>query len=683
MSLQSTVVSMDTNSEETKAFDDRGFRIVDRLRQSVWIFDIDNARIVWGNQASLQTWQAESLAELQARDMRVGMTETVEKRLRQYQNDFLRDEDIEFKELWTLYPNGEPNTVDVVYSGFRLEDDRMGMMCEAQQEVQLDTEAVRSSEALLHTSVMITLYSASGEPLYRNPAARNCVSNPKERLQNHFAFDTTTSVLNNTTKDEIKTVASVHSKEGQRWHDITARRCHDPISGEGAWLISEVDVSRLKATEERAQFLAEHDLLTGLPNRNYVSIGFQNKIDKIQAKGDVGALIFIDLDRFKDVNDSLGHDAGDLLLKAVADRLSTIQRDGDAVARLGGDEFLLLFGPIEDIGDVEKIACSIQDEISKPISIQGREVRVTPSIGVSMFPENGKNINDLMKHADLAMYHAKENGRDGFAFFSTDLSKAVESRINLESELIVALEKEQFETYFQPRVEIKTNEITGAEALVRWMHPTKGVVSPAMFIPACEASGLIGALGKYVLRQSVAAQRTWSEYGFDIKVSVNLSPIQFAEETLVEDIIQIVEDNGGNPRLIEFEITESVLLGHDKVTVDKLHALVKHGFRIAIDDFGTGYSNLAYLHRYPINCLKIDRSFIIDMDVAQPIVELIVSMARLFNLVVVAEGVETEEQLEVLRGHDCQEYQGFLFEKPVEFSTFSRLLNDCSLKKCA
>ena len=602
------------------------------------------------------------------------MTETVSNRLFQYKTDFLRDEDKQFREIWTLYPNGEPQTVEVVYSGIRLDDGRMAMFCEAVSVDSFDTDALRSAEALLHTSVMITLYTASGDPLYRNPAARSAVRNHRETLADHFVSGSTIQLLHNASEDEVKVVASVHTDKGSAWHDITARRCIDAASGEHAWLISEVDVSRLKATEERAQFLADHDTLTGLPNRNFVSIGFQNRIDQILAAQEKGALIFIDLDRFKDINDTLGHDSGDKLLTCVADRLRNLVTAQDSVARLGGDEFLLLLGPVTSDSSIESLAETIIKELSKTITLQNREVNITPSIGISLFPDNGRNINDLMRHADLAMYHTKDNGRNNFAFFTTDFSEAVESRITLESELVTALQEEQFVTYYQPRVNIRDNSISSAEALVRWIHPEKGLISPATFIPVCEASGLISALGKYVLRQSVQAQREWADSGHNIRVSVNLSPLQFGEESLVSDIIEIVESNGGDPRNIELEITESVLLGHDEATIGKLHALVEHGFRFAIDDFGTGYSNLAYLHRYPIRCLKIDRSFILELDNARPIIELIVSMARLFNLDVVAEGVETEEQLAVLQSYDCQEYQGFLFEKPIPFDDFTALL---------
>ena len=658
-------------------------RDMNRLRQPAWVFDIDKGRILWGNAGCLDIWQADSLEELLDREMGKEMSASVGKRLRQYQVDFLRDDGAEFCEIWTLYPKGEPRTVEVVYTGILLDDGRMAMFCEALQEQQLSAEALRSAEALLHTSVMITLYAATGEPLYRNPAARSIVCSVHEKLEDHFASPYTMKTLNAASVDEVNTVAGVCTVDGERWHDITARRCFDAVSGDHAWLISEVDVSKLKATEERAQFLARHDTLTGLPNRNHVSTDFQNCIDQLLARGKRGVIIFIDLDHFKSINDTLGHAAGDELLVEIANRLTSLKRQEFAVARLGGDEFLLLAGPVEDSVTPRSIADEVGAVISQPVMLQGRELKVTSSIGISTFPDNGQNIDELMRHADLAMYHAKDTGRDSFAFFSQDMSDAMETRFNLESELRTALEQDQFVAYFQPRVNVHTNQVVGAESLVRWIHPQRGMVPPDAFIPVCEACGLINTLGKVVFEQSIRAQVQWAEQGFDLQVSVNLSPLQFGEETLVSDLINMVRDNGGRADRIEFEITESVLLGHDETTIEKIHALVDYGFGIAIDDFGTGYSNLAYLHRYPLSCLKIDRSFIEVIDTARPIVELIVSMARLFELDVVAEGVETQQQLNALKLLGCQEYQGFLFEKAMDIDSFSGLLNSTRDRLCA
>lgn len=645
-----------------------------RLRRATWVFDVDHCKVIWSNNSALHLWSADTLEELASREMGKDMSASVSKRLRQYLNDFEQDEAAVFSEIWTLYPNKEPCTLDMIYSGIRLSDGRMGLFCEASRRTELDAQALRSAEALLHTSVMITLYAADGEPLYRNPAARSSAHNSNDTLDQHFRSEATLELLKNADSDEVNTVANVQTIDGPCWHDITARRCLDAVSGKDAWLISEVDVSKLKATEERAQFLAEHDLLTQLPNRNHVTTEFQHLIDKILSKGAKGALLFLDLDRFKDINDTLGHAAGDQLLVEVAKRLTAMLKPDDSVARLGGDEFLYLLR-LDEATSLEHFANQVLETISQPLTLAGREVSVTPSIGISTFPDNGSHIDDLMRHADLAMYHAKDIGRNDFAFFSQDLSDAVASRLTLEAELTTALAEQQFVAYFQPRVQTGTNTIGGAEALVRWVHPERGLISPATFIPACEASGIIGQVGKIVLAHAVRAQRAWSALGFELSVSVNLSPLQFGEESLVEDLTNIVLENGGKPENFELEITESVLLGHDESTIAKLIALVDKGFRIAIDDFGTGYSNLAYLHRYPIHCLKIDRSFVQILDTARPIVELITQLARLYNLEVVAEGVETEEQLEALNRLGCHEYQGFLFSRPLDFDDFTNLLD--------
>jgi len=649
-------------------------RELDRLQHPVWVFDFDNARIIWCNDTALPVWQAQSKSELFNRDMGTDMSVSVSKRLNQYKTDFGKDHSAQFKEYWTLYPNGEPTTLDVVFSAIWLHTDRLCMFCEGTVQNTVAAETLRSAEALLHTSVLISLYSSSGKPLYRNPASRSVVQCADCTLQEHFVDSELLLQLNDSSNDEVKAITSVDTVNGLVWHDITAHRCLDSVSGEDAWLISEVDVSKLKATEEHAQFLAEHDTLTKLPNRNFVSIYFQQKIDKALADGQTGALIFIDLDNFKNVNDSLGHDAGDQLLVEVSSRLKSIANAQCSVARLGGDEFLILINAIESEQQFEITLRQLIETVSVPTVIQGREIQITTSVGVALYPNSGVHILDLMRHADLAMYHAKARGKNDFAFFSKSLSDVAESKMDLVSELRVALKNNQFEAYFQPRVDVKTNAIVGAEALARWNHPTKGLIPPGVFISLCEECGLISELGTIIFERAIIAQRTWQEIGFDLCISVNLSAIQFNEKNLVEDLLKIVQEHQGNPNRIELEITESVLLGNDEAIVQKLHRLVDIGFKIAIDDFGTGYSNLAYLHRYPISCLKIDQSFISSMDSARPIIELIVSMAELFNLDVVAEGVETAEQLDMLRSFYCGEYQGYFYEKPIEYDGFTDLL---------
>lgn len=638
---------------------------LDRLHVAVWVFDIDDARVLWANSAALKLWQADRLEELISRDMGDSMSVSVAKRLLQYQNDFISDNEVVFKENWTVYPNNKPTTVEALFSGIRSGSGRMCMLCEAKSDVSCGTEVLRSTEALLHTSVQITLYAESGKSLYQNPAARSVSRYTGESLQDHFSNIDLVNTLTANGSEEVNTVSRVNTSNGLRWHDITARLCTDAVTGESAWLVSEVDVSQLKAMEEHAQFLAGHDTLTKLPNRNYVSVVFQQQIDALIADKKAGCLLFIDLDRFKDVNDSLGHAAGDQLLVEVAKRLAENVLEENSVARLGGDEFLLLIGPTDSSGEITRRIEQISQAIARPISIDGRELCITPSVGAAVFPDDGNNIDSLMRQADLAMYHAKDAGRNSHSFFSSEMSDAVNARISLESELTVALSENQFITYFQPRVCVNTNQIVGAEALVRWLHPEKGMIPPNDFIPACEASGAITEVDKVVLAQTVYAQRTLSRMGFDLRMSVNLSPLQFTEPGMVDEILRVVNSAGGDPCNLELEITESVLLGNDQATIEKLNLLVEHGFKISIDDFGTGYSNLAYLHQYPLSCIKIDRSFVSGTKKTQPIVRLIISMAELFGMNVVAEGVESTEQLQRLDEYQCDEYQGYLFSKPV------------------
>ncbi len=647
-----------------------------RLRQAVWVFDIDQSRVHWANAAALELWSAESLEALIDREMGTEMSPAVAHRLKQYQFDFSRDSTTAFTEVWTLYPAGQPLTLHVVFSGFRLPDGRMGMFCEALQQHVMDAESLRSAEALLHTSVMITLYDTHGCALYRNPAARTVALTAAECLSERFCDRDAEAQLTAMLADKgtASLVARVHTNAGIRWHDVTARRCVDAVSASEAWLISEVDVTSLKKTEEHAQFLAEHDTLTNLPNRNYVVSDFRRRLRAIRDAGQQGAMIFIDLDHFKHVNDSLGHAAGDELLVATANRLRNIVQSSDVVARLGGDEFLVLVMAPDVSPRVRELSKQIKHALARPVSVCGREVRVTPSLGVSLFPDDGDDVETLMRHADLAMYEAKANGRNTFAFFTPKLTNHVRSRLALESELRRAMEEQQFAVHFQPRVCVRTDVIVGAEALVRWNHPKHGTVSPSVFIPVCEDCGLIGHLGEFVFEQAALQQAEWCSRGYDLRISVNLSPRQFADPNLLATFVDIVSRTGARAQRIEVEITESVLLGHDKRTIDVLEKLRAAGFRIAIDDFGTGYSNLAYLHRYPLTCLKIDRSFITALDNAPPIAELIVSMSKLLKLEMVAEGVETITQLHWLRDHGCQEYQGYLFAKPMPADAFTDML---------
>jgi diguanylate cyclase (GGDEF)-like protein len=648
---------------------------VDRLKTPVWVFDIDRSRVVWANQRALEVWSAESMEELQSRDLRKDMSVSVAKRLKQYQEDFEKH-DASFSEIWTLYPNGVPCTLRVNYSGIRLSDGRMAMFCEGIEHHSETPETLRSAEALLHATVMISLYSLDGQPLYRNPAARADVGSVNETLLSRFVdeFDHQKIRSALSRSGEGRLVARIRSFAGIRWHEITARECRDAATGSPAILISEVDVSDLKETEEKAHFLALHDVLTGLLNRTYVQREFQTLLDAAKEKKEHIGLLFIDIDRFKNINDSLGHAAGDELLIESARRLKSAIRETDIVARIGGDEFLVLLKDAAHEPNLDEAAERIRTELSKPVLVGNCELQVTPSIGISVFPEDGPDMETLMKSADLALYEAKDSGRNCHRYFSAAMKERAETRLETESSLRRALEEREFEVFYQPRVSIPDNRIVGAEALLRWRHGTKGLVGPGEFISICEETGLIEPLGEWVLETAAKQQKTWQDQGYVLDVSVNLSPRQFRNKMLLPIVARIVDETGCDPSHIDLEITESMLMGSDDDIGETLRTLSALGFRISIDDFGTGYSNLSYIQRYPVSCLKIDRSFIADLKKNSAITKLIISLCKMINAKVIAEGVETEEQLAWLRKNECNEYQGFLFGPPTTVDEFQRLL---------
>jgi diguanylate cyclase (GGDEF)-like protein len=652
------------------------------ISQAVWVFDIDRRRVHWANPAALALWQAPTLEELRARDMGADMSAAVAQRLKQYQHDFEAGA-TRFDEQWTLYPQGQPRTVTVAFRGHRLPDGRMAMFCEALDQPAAHPDSLRSVDALLHTPVMITLYDWQARVLYRNPAARE--SQPLEGTQGHRFVrdeDFRTLLSQLLARGQARLMAAVHTRHGERWHEVHATRCSDAASDRQAFLVSEVDVTELKRTEARANHLAYHDTLTGLPNRNFVLREFGQALQELQRQRLGAVLVFIDLDNFKTVNDSMGHAFGDQLLVQMADRLRKVVREGDLVARLGGDEFLVL-AVLHDVPDeVALLTQRMLDSLSRGVMLLSTEVRVTPSLGTSLFPRDGTDIQTLMRHADMAMYSAKDAGRNAVASFTPAMQAAAENRMALETELRRALERGEFELFYQPKLTVD-NRLVGAEALLRWRHPERGLVAPSIFVPVCEEIGLIGAVGNFVLEAAAAQQVRWQALGHRLKVAVNLSPRQLGAATLLPTVKAIMARTGCSPESMELEITESVLLGHDLQTRRMLTQLNAMGFSIAIDDFGTGYSNLAYLQRYPIHTLKIDRSFVQAIGHAATLTEVIIVMCKALGLHMVAEGVERLDQLQWLAERGVHEYQGFLYAPPMPVSEFDALLASADAQRVA
>jgi PAS domain S-box-containing protein len=456
----------------------------------------------------------------------------------------------------------------------------------------------------------------------------------------------------------------------------------------GAWVSGTVqDVTEQQQAQDRIRHLANYDSLTGLANRRLFKERLERAITHAAANGSLVALLFLDLDQFKRINDTLGHSAGDQLLRAVSDRLRDRVRGSDVVgrpegeddpdppvSRLGGDEFTVLLSQISDPEDAGDVAKRILDALPEPITVDGHEIWTTASIGIAIYPMDGEDVESLLKHADTAMYHAKERQRNSYHFFSKSMNAALVRKLSLESRLRNSLQNEEFRLHYQPRLDLRTGRVIGMEALIRWEHPDLGVVSPKEFIPVTEEAGLITEIGSWVLYKACAQTKAWQDAGQRCMcVSVNVSSRQFSYCDIRETVGKALRDTGLDPHHLELEITESVIIRDDEATALMLRDLRAMGVRVALDDFGTGYSSLSYLTRFPLDTLKMDLAFIRDVasdPSAAGVVTGVIAMAHSLSLMVVAEGVDSEDQAKVLRDMDCDQVQGFLYAgalPPEEF----------------
>jgi diguanylate cyclase (GGDEF)-like protein/PAS domain S-box-containing protein len=440
----------------------------------------------------------------------------------------------------------------------------------------------------------------------------------------------------------------------------------------------QTDVTELKTYQLELEHRANYDGLTGLANKNLLTDRLEHASTVAQRSGRRFGLLYLDLDRFKLVNESLGHNNGDSMLKCVAARLKAAVREADTVARLGGDEFAVLLHELDNPAAVSSIAQKILRTLEEPLDIGNQQVFSSASIGICIGPDDGADADTLLKNADAAMYRAKGSGRNQLCFYTEDLNANALDRLRLDADLRHALATEAFELHYQPRVSLTTGAITSVEALIRWRQPGHGLVSPASFIPLAEETGLIVPMGAWVLRTACRQMRVWRDAGLrDLRVAVNLSPRQFRQPDLIRMIAGILDDEGLEAAYLELEITEGVAM-HDPVNNQKvLEDLSGRGIALAIDDFGTGYSSLAYLKRFPIDYLKIDQSFVRGLpgdEDDENIVRSIIALAKTLKLTVIAEGVETEAQREFLRRYECDEMQGYLFSKPRPAAELSELL---------
>ncbi len=439
------------------------------------------------------------------------------------------------------------------------------------------------------------------------------------------------------------------------------------------------DVTERKQAEETINFQAYHDLLTKLPNRALLHDRLSLAISQAKRNNEKLAVMFLDLDRFKNINDSLGHMIGDELLQQVSSRLKDCIREGDTLARFGGDEFTLLLPKITDSrSDPAMLAEKITNALKQPFLIDGHELYVSTSIGIAVYPQDGTQIEHLIKHADIAMYHVKGQGKNGYQFYSNEMNAPYFEKLSLETGIHKALDNDEFELVYQPQINLRSGEIVGVEALLRWEHPEHGTIPPAEFIPFAEESGMIVDIGKWVISRAAEELAKWKQAGLPgIRMAINMSARQLVEPDIVSYIVSTLKKHKLHGDTFEIEITENAIMDDMDSIIRKLNDLSKFGITIAIDDFGTGYSSLSYLHKLPIQTLKIDRTFLKESRINKgdnTIINTIVAMAKGLHLNVVAEGVETHAQLDYLRQIDCSEAQGFLFGKPLPSEIITQLL---------
>ncbi len=652
------------------------------VRNPLCVFDVESFQVLWSNQAGLEFWHADSIQTLRQRGFKQAVTEPIVKRLRQLQTD-CHEQDISLTELWTIFPRHGGRTVEHSISPFMIGDDVKALMIEVVNEIyDVDSDTLRSTAALLHTSAMISLYDADYSLIYCNPAARDSLNSRCTTLPQRLVNDTDIDIIEEALEDAecYHTELEVNTTRGPRWHEMTLQKSIDPVSGHPSVLVSAVDATERRHAQQTAYKLAYTDSLTGLPNRAALSIYLDELLSIQDGEQNEFSLFFLDLDRFKIINDSLGHSIGDQLLIEVAHRLKQAVGGNSLASRLGGDEFVLIMNQVTDTKELKVAAEKILTSMAEPVMLGNQKLRILPSIGICRYPFDGESIAGLMENADAAMYMAKAR-QCGYCFFdkqmTINLSATIKDKLGLENDLVYAIRNQEFELYYQPKISCRTGFVSGVEALIRWNHPTRGLVPPDSFISIAEETGQILELGNWVLDESMRQQRQWQNSGLHVPVSINISAHQFNTDDLMMNVSECLVRNSCDPAMIELEITESMLLGDADQIHQTLQQLSAMGIKLTLDDFGTGYSNLAYLQKYPLDILKIDRAFLADQKRSM-LMETILNMGKVLGLKVVAEGVEARSQVDWLIEHGCDQMQGFHFSEALPVAQATRYLEEHS-----
>ncbi|MED1913756.1 EAL domain-containing protein [Bacillus thuringiensis] len=564
---------------------------------------------------------------------------------------------------------------------------RSDITCRKLMEDELKRSEEKYRIIAENTSDIISIINLDGEFLYLSPSHKRVWEHtvPDEEIHNLFEWiveddrDIFAYAIQHafSTRKEYMVECRINTQRNDViWTESKINPITDEEGNVTKLLLVTRDVTDRKQSEETIHHLAYHDALTDLPNRRmYVQ---QLSKEMMQAKRFQSnlAVLFLDMDRFKDVNDSFGHDVGDMLLIEASKRLQACLKQGDVVARLGGDEFTILQNHLQDRSEATALAEQIMNQLQRPFELEGHAFNVSCSIGIAMYPQDGDNPEDLLKRADTALYTVKSRGKNGYDFFDPTMEAKSLERILMENEMRKAIEQEQFQIYYQPKIDIVTSSMTGMEALVRWVHPELGIIPPNRFIPIAEETGMILALGEWILKQACKQNKIWHDQGYTLKVSVNLSARQIYQKDLVEMIKDILRETNLSPDWLELEITESIFVKMEEATA-VLQQIRDIGIQISIDDFGTGYSSFSYIKSLPVDTIKIDASFIRDIhhnQESQAIVKAIVTIAQSLNMNVIAEGIELHDQVAALKENGCDHGQGYLFSKPLPTDAFDQFL---------
>ncbi|ASJ72966.1 putative bifunctional diguanylate cyclase/phosphodiesterase [Granulosicoccus antarcticus] len=634
------------------------------------LFDVDSLRILWANEEGLKYWQADSLDELRTREFKQDMAGLAKTQIRQIHSSCHEDGNTHTGQSSQFFAT-QLAPVELRFSAFATQDTHKALLIQAlDKPAGVEAELLHGATALLHTPAMISVYDAEYDLIYCNPAARDTLSHTCTTLPQRLLNEMDLLIIMEELEvcETCNVELEVNTLIGPRWHQMTFQITDNALTGKpGAILVSASDATERRIAQQSAYKLAYTDSLTGLPNRAALNIYLDELLSDEAGYTPEFSLFFLDLDRFKIINDSLGHAVGDQLLIETAHRLKQSIGTNSLVSRLGGDEFVVITNKMTDIRKLTETADNILQSMAEPVILNKQKLHIKPSIGICRLPMDGANITELMENADAAMYLAKSR-QCGYCFFdkqmSINMSENIKDRLGLENDLVTAVKNNEFELYYQPKISCITQAVTGVEALIRWHHPTRGLVPPDDFISIAEDTGQILQLGNWVLDESMRQQREWHKAGLTIPVSINISAHQFNADDLMMNVSEMLVKHGCDPAMIELEITESMLLGNADKVNQTLHQLSAMGIKLALDDFGTGYSNLAYLQKYPLDILKIDRAFLGDQTRSM-LMGTILDMGRVLGLKVVAEGVETKAQVNWLVENGCDQMQGFYYSQPL------------------